>query len=77
MTMYIVMWVGENTCELVGTTIMRNANVFILILLVMLDFVSSDQHRFTGKHLWQEDILNPQKYLEKIYEYYVAGMYLK
>ena len=56
---------------------MRNANVFILILLVMLDFVSSDQHRFTGKHLWQEDILNPQKYLEKIYEYYVAGMYLK
>ena len=52
---------------------MRNASFIFLVLAVIANLVIGDQSRIHGKHFWQEEILDPKKYLEKIYEYYVAG----
>jgi len=51
---------------------MRYAIYLFLILAVIANLVIGDQSRIHGKHFWQEDILDPKKYLENIYEYYVA-----
>ena len=55
------------------TGIMRHTRTLLLILPVIATHGLSEVNKNSGKHLWQEDILDPKKYLEKIYEYYVAG----
>lgn len=44
----------------------------IVVLQVIASFGLGHKHHYSGKHLYQEDILDPKKYLEKIFEYYVA-----
>ena len=47
-----------------------------LLLIVNVMFSNGENIR-SKKHTWQEDILDPKKYLQQIYEYYVAGTLLK